>query len=1354
MLLNGEPIKNNAAFNMQVDISGVFSEHQDKISLSDAFKLIGRDSLLTAQIKPSDEVAVTDNSSVRDKMSELTERVGLSEISDKFWERAESYVNDGYKETQRNCIVEKDVYVEFSSSEAKDAIREVGHDLYQKGFKPDEDTGYSTPEIDSIIRDVLQSNGVSEIGYNVLSEARIIVEEGYNESIRSTDVEAPETVEETIKLEMQIDNTDSQFASVSNGIGFVWPFSPENGVSSETVFKMFSIDPVSHKLNNPEFLSMIETFSRDKLSVGSFEAGYRLYENLMEVSNRDRIDLGIEPVPILSRDEVNITGLNNDDIEKKSISDTVDGFDSDSKVDHSERHFSKYDSPDFFGAKSAEEVEAFSITKTETITKKDGSTQDVTLNLAQSLRSIGRDLVYKDKISTGGELSSAPDVKARIDDTLSKFGLDHPSQSCYAKIASQVDKTYNETLSKSVQIGSHFISFDRCKVVESLSEFGTKLRASGLLEKFDKSSFASSAIGEGIVKEIFAKHGISYYGDKVLERAATIIESSFVDGVDKEPLSPKEIDDILPWALKSEYGVGTEATKALLSGVLDERLEGIVESYKLDLDNDTKLRADVTLYHNLIDYQNDNTDDDSSKVEYIPNYKLDTSGIVLESFPEHRINEDKVSSAQIYASDNEKDLNRYVDSLPGDFRILGKFIVDLSNSSSVRDVAKSVGHLFVGIAIRDLSPINDIYKTIDFFRGTTDKESSLSYNRFQLPMQEWDKRFTVERKSFSESCSILSGQREPNISNEELQSRKMAAYEGAESALSGYSDEIKEKVLDGLDIEAFRTNNDFIEQSPQDGVTGDNADKLESKQYDIADIDNSFVDKEPPAEDMIDGKADDVSSSTEQDDLTSRDNLTPNVDVLTAEPAHIVQMPKEFTSDSTDSKDSPPVSETLDKDEHNLSASSELTKEEEYKDLVSTSEDESKKAVEVAPTEESGYDLASASEEVASAVDISEYSQEDVTDTYSKDSLDQQSEDVVSGDSSVQVVDVTKDDDDAAAVEDALGDDLPKDNTSPTVGEELVQDKTEQEGVFINNEDNGQRESDGKILEDVTNDANDDMTLEDDSVVNENKDSDDGFDFSSLFDSLGNNDVTMTVELVSNLLNAESALDVGVSIGQFVTDLFESRIAEPFDNLDMLFDTGLGEKIHDFFDIIHDYFDCEQFADMFKGFDEGLSDIASEMFNGFLDDIYQNIESNAVEVVIDPSTGEVPHGFDTDVSADGTIEYIKSSIDDYLPEKLSELEFVPNDISLPEVDNSNVEIRDDVLSIDDSQIKDTVTEQMANAIENGQTASDFDGEQNFENDNVDTGLDASQQTLVEGIEADEDALEEVAEEIIEAICGG
>lgn len=1350
MLLNGESIKNNVAFNMQFDISSVFPEQKDSVSLSDAFKLIGKEALLSEQIKPRDEVPVTDNPIVRDKMSELTEKIGLSEMSDKFWERSGSYVEDGYKETQRSCVFENGKYVEFSNSDIIEKIKEFGRELYSEGFKPDED-GFAAPSIDTNIRELFQNNGISEIGYNVLSDARVVVEAGYSASLDNSDVDAPPSVEDTIKLENQADIADNVTASVTNGIGFIWSFSPENGVSSETVKKLIEIDPSTKTFSDPQFLSIVSDYSKDKVSYGSFEAEYKLYEKLMDVTNKDRVNSGLEPLPVLSRDDVKTSGLSNDEIERKAITTSEEIQDKSSTVENFESPFNKYDSPGFWGAKSVEEVEAFSITRTESITKRDGSTQDVTMNLAQSLRTIGRELVYKDRISTGGELSSVPDVKARIDETLGKFGLDHPSQSCYARIATQVDRSYNDTLSKSVQIGNHFVSFDRCKVVDSLSEFGTKLGASGLLEKFDKSSFVSSPVGEGIIREIFIKNGISYYGDKTIDRAATLIERGFADGVDKEPLSPQEVDSILPMALKTEYGVDVEITKALLSGELDERLEAIADAYKLDLDNDTKFRADITLYRNLIDYQNENLETDNDRVEYTPNYKIDTSGITLDSFAEKGSYGENVSSAQMYSTDKDKDLSRFVDSLPGDYRILGKFIVDLCNCKDVSDVGKSVCHLFVGIAIRDLAPINNLYKTIDAFRGTTDKESSLAYNRFQLPMQEWDKRFTVESRSFSESCSVLSGQRESNISNEELQSRKMAAYEGAESALLGYSDEVKEKVLDGLGI-STPDNSDLVEKHSiaQDGVAEDKIKGVDIEPLEGRD-NNTSIESNEQREGLVEARETDATNIQEgQDKVESSGNaFNPDVEVgetKSIDMEHKQMGPSDVDNTSKEKAVESNSSEYSDKKEGQTDLSETDKREQvETKDIFSNEQPKE----ELVDKDNAGNRDDSIENEDVKIIEDADSERYDILSDESQEN--NKAEDVVSEEPSNYISNkLEEQDDDAAAIEDDTNDNISKNETPSSVGESLTEEKDSHD------KQGNDSVADDAISRDLPdNDVEaDDGRLDlsgDDNIDRQNNDSDDEFDFSSLFSGLENQDVSMTVDLISNLLNAESATDVGASFGHFITDVFESRIAEPFDTLDRIFDTGIGEKIHDFFDIVNEFFDSDQFVDMFKGFSDGLSESVSESLSDFLDNIYQNIESSAVENVVDPTTGEPPKGFDSSESANKAIETINESVGDYLLDKLDDFEFTPNETTLYD---SNVEIDKlpDNMEVPAESIEHTdgIAEQITNSVESGQHNLDFDNEQNFENcvdNNPIDNPDASQQISAEDVGMDDDTLEELIEVI-------
>ena len=127
---NGQNINTGKIFNERVDAPSLdISDRPLREVLSD----IGKNSLLSEQIKPDYEGALLDNAPIKSKIEEVLSENNITGMTDAFWQRAENYVTNGYREALSNFETKVSVDSEYknlsSETDGKLSDNENGTDI-------------------------------------------------------------------------------------------------------------------------------------------------------------------------------------------------------------------------------------------------------------------------------------------------------------------------------------------------------------------------------------------------------------------------------------------------------------------------------------------------------------------------------------------------------------------------------------------------------------------------------------------------------------------------------------------------------------------------------------------------------------------------------------------------------------------------------------------------------------------------------------------------------------------------------------------------------------------------------------------------------------------------------------------------------------------------------------------------------------------------------------------------------------------------------------------------------------------------------------------------------------------------
>lgn len=839
-----------------------------------------------------------------------------------------------------------------------------------------------------------------------------------------------------------------------------------------------------------------------------------------------------------------------------------------------------------------------------------------------------------------------------------------------------------------------------------------------------------------------------------------------------------------PWMLSSENGIDRSIVADLI--VHPDKYQDLLNRVA-DLKSEGKgIEANVLLYNELFELSNE--------------ARIERGEEPLEPFGDDRINfgshgvkgydstpiekqpkdedtsdnkSDHVDNENEETSDNQDSI---VNHLTGDFKIVANCILDLKEAKTITDVVGAFGRVVVGMAKRDLGSLRTIFDVIDYTTGKADNEGIVKkYDDFfhGIEAKLSPHRVGLEDKN-KDSDTDKPDIDKPDTDKPDTETPEFDDRPNIDIPEADNKNDIEKSDVDNKpDVEQSEANNKPDVEHPetdnkQDIENSENDDKQDTEKHEpdnYQDIDkpepelkedieksdyenkqdteNSEADNKPEIEKQdTDNKSDTEKPESDNKPETEKSENDNKQDTEKSENDNKQDTEKPDKEDKSDT-DKTEMDNTQDTEKSDSDNTNDTEKaENDTQAEVEIAEAETKPEIEAEKIDETTSDEKNNTSK--------EYSSADLTD------LEENKSDGIS-----EKTDIEEDRDDVAALED-------EDTESDKI------DASDTDNPYEDNDDSKDNEDTESHLSNEDNKEDNEQDNQYSTDISESGDIDSGD--SSMLDQISDilpSDVNTIIDLVKDLMGAESALDVGKAFGDAVIDLVESRLgnlesqlemlADPIDNI---FDTNIADKISEVFQAIDDFFGGSEFADFLSGCQEaidttiGESTEAMSQFQEIVDTAFNNFEvPEPIDFRAVDEVGQVPDSFSTDISAENTINEINVEMEEFVSQKLPEIndvdtgdEFQYDDIGFD--DTKDIEQTYTDTAIDETDANNNFDDMMSQNQFNNE-AVQTDQKVDFSNDiDIDSGdidnIDMSDTAgeidqMGEALEAEEGIIEEIIE---------
>lgn len=309
----------------------------------------------------------------------------------------------------------------------------------------------------------------------------------------------------------------------------------------------------------------------------------------------------------------------------------------------------------------------------------------------KELRGVGRDALYGKKLSPD-TLEKTPEifkasVSDKIDSIIEKHGFkEEISQGLKDKMFDKVESGYRDAYDKSIHIDNRYVSFDRCNAAKEVSSaIGSELAKLGVFDG-NKDARLDNPILRDCIDVGFKEKGISDFGDKVYDSAINEIARVYTESKGNTDMDFSSKDSSLPDYLNNNE-ILPEVRDALLSGDrTDEKIADIIDKFEKTRESSptgmNEARQEV--YSSAVDYSNEiraeKGEDVVEKSEHIVNNT------------ETNFDKDMSNDSSVEES-NDRDV---INKLPPNLKLYANFVCDIANANSIGDVAKTLGHFYLG----------------------------------------------------------------------------------------------------------------------------------------------------------------------------------------------------------------------------------------------------------------------------------------------------------------------------------------------------------------------------------------------------------------------------------------------------------------------------------------------------------------------------------------------------------------------------------------------------------------------------------------------------------------------------------
>lgn len=850
-----------------------------------------------------------------------------------------------------------------------------------------------------------------------------------------------------------------------------------------------------------------------------------------------------------------------------------------------------------------------------------------------------------------------------------------------------------------------------------------------------------------------------------------------------------------PWMLSSENGIDRSVVADVI--VHPDKYQDLLNRVA-DLKSEGKgIEANVLLYNELFELSNEVriergeealepfTEDrinfgshgvkgyDSTPIEKKPKHE-DTADDKTDSVDKENENQDKIDKQ-----------DSIVDHLTGDFKIVANCILDLKEAKTITDVVGAFGRVIVGMAKRDLGSLRTIFDVIDYTSGKTDNdgivkkyddffhgiEAKLSPHRVGLDDKDKDAdtdKPDTDKEKDTDKYSEIDGNSEiekqntenkPDTENPEFDDRPNTDIPEADkkediekSEVDNKPDVEQPEADNKRDIEKLENDDTQDTEKPEfdDNQDIDKPEPELKENIENSESDNKQDTENPEADNKpeIERQDTDSKSDTDKPEFDNKPDTEKNEndnkqDTEKSENDNKQDTEKPDTEDKSDTdKKETDNNQDTEKSELDNTNDTEKANETDAQTEVEKAENETKPEVEAEKVDETTSDEKSDTNKETSTTDLTDLEENKL-------------------DSNLDRTDVDEDEDDVAALEDEDTDSDKvdaSDTDNPYEDNDGSKDNDDTESHLSNEDNKEDNEQDNQYSTDIS----------------ESGDVDSGD--SSMLDQISDilpSDVNTIIDLIKDLMGAESALDVGKAFGDAVIDLVESRLGNLESQLEMLanpidsaFDTNIADKISEVFQAIDDFFGGGEFADFLSGCQEaidttiGESTEAMSQFQEVVDTAFNNFEvPEPVDFRAVDEVGQVPDSFSTDVSAENTINEINVEMEEFVSQKIPEI----NDV------DTGDEFQYDDIGFDDTKdIEQTYTDTAIDETDANNNLDDMISQNQFNNeavqpdqefdfdDNIDIDSDAENnidmtdpasgtEQMGEALEADESIIEEIIE---------